>query len=699
MSRVFGGIVQRAPAAPLTVNPVIELGNPPAVTPPVVVVKKSYTNPARTRITLKTSSHFRRSGTLSRTVTPTSGDIHIFTAATGGAEIDFVNNINTNFSSGQLNAGVHLFAEARGVSATAGDFHLILTLAAGPTPIGPPATVSLTAVELTLNVALSRAAAGVAPPVMSANDKINTGRFVQVRDPGFSHERAMITLLPPNPSVPVTMVLSAIGPAAGPAHVQAFGFETPAAGQQAQPNPVTFPSVVFQPDGLQLFVEGTAASTTARDTGFRLGIENLEPEADRVALTTVQVEMTDTAAPAAAAATFVRMGLWDNAFRAPGDPSGPLFNEELEANNVAGADTRRFHIRVRDVSASSADHVQVNWRTVDENNNNVDAPATRDITLVATAANSGVFISRGLVLVTDSDDQNQATHSGLSGTLPDAGVIVNQSARNHRMRKASLLGSNIAEYSPPTQAGTVLPMRLPVFQRTPESRRRLPLQIFVLRVAPGGAGVIPTAAGSGIWTVDLRVIRETYERIGMKAEIVVAPGTPAGDIVTNGSDSIVLVDPPAGALPSVSFADEAVIGASHPAMADTIRVFFVAGLSSGNGGETWSDAITTATDPKRGSAWVIQSTGPYAAAHEIGHALTNKQVAASACDPAAAARSHFCAPTATPGNRLQNDQNLMKRQFLGPEGVSGAKRIWDAADADAVNQFTAARGSHYTRNF
>ena len=59
----------------------------------------------------------------------------------------------------------------------------------------------MTAVELTLDVALSRVAAGVDPPLMPQppaagpvppHHKVNLGRFVQFQDPSFSHERAML---------------------------------------------------------------------------------------------------------------------------------------------------------------------------------------------------------------------------------------------------------------------------------------------------------------------------------------------------------------------------------------------------------------------------------------------------------------------------------------------------------------------------
>lgn len=388
------------------------------------------------------------------------------------------------------------------------------------------------------------------------------------------------------------------------------------------------------------------------------------------------------AGPTDAVTTFARMGLWDHAF----DAAGAVLNNEAEANNFIGADTRRFYIRVRDTAASGS--IQVNWRTLDAAGNNLDAPATQSLTLTETGAGTGLFASKALMLVTSADDQAQATHSGFAAGQPDAGVRA-RGQSNHRIRRASISGSVEAEYTPAGRAA--VKTTIPVFQRSPNERRSIPLQIFVLRVAAGGAGVIPTAAGSALYTVDLRVIRETYERIGMSVATVVAPGTPAADIVTVGGDSIVLIDPPAGVNPAnVSFANETTIGTAHPALANTTRVFFVGGLQSGNGGETWPDTLAPGADPRRSTVFTIQSTGPYAAAHEIGHALSDKQAAVPA-------DSHYLAPTAPAGNRLRNNQNLMRREFLGPESVTGSKRIWDANDGGGFNQFTAMRRSRLTR--
>src|SRR5207249_30178 len=131
-----------------------------------------------------------------------------------------------------------------------------------------------------------------------------------------------------------------------------------------------------------------------------------------------------------AAATFARMGLWDNAFRA----DGTLFNAAAEADNFVGADTRGFHLRVRD--PSRADRIDVSWRTLDTARADVDAPANPTVTLLATGPGATVFQSRALMLVSDQQDRDQATNSGLPAGVPDSGLVRARGETNHRTRQA-----------------------------------------------------------------------------------------------------------------------------------------------------------------------------------------------------------------------------------------------------------------------
>ncbi|MCP4250645.1 MAG: hypothetical protein GY778_26690 [bacterium] len=383
-------------------------------------------------------------------------------------------------------------------------------------------------------------------------------------------------------------------------------------------------------------------------------------------------------------ATYVRFGLWDNAFGA----AGAVLNGAAENANLVGSDSRRFYFRVRDPNATTSS-VDVNWKTLDQARADDDAPASMVLTLLETAPNSKVFVSKAVMLVTDSGDQSQATDSGLPAPYADVGSR-SRGQSNHRIRKGSLRGYVKGGYAP-GGGGDSVAVEVPIFRNGGEHRKAVPVQFFVLRVAAGGAAVISTGAGSALWSRDMRVIRETYARIGMRLDTVVAPGTTAANIKSHGGDRVVEIDPPAGVNPAnVSFANETAIGTAHPAIANTIRVFFVGGLASGNGGETWTDAIAPVADSRRGAVFTIHGTGPYASAHEIGHAATNK-------DGTVPADSHFLAPAASP--KLRNDQNLMKRQFLGAEGVTGAKRLWDAPDQHNFNQYTAIRGSHYSRSW
>lgn len=245
---------------------------------PLVVVKKAHTNPARRVISLRASSAFSRAGTLKRVAGGPA--IHVFDS--GGTEILDLATGHA-LTTAQLSAGLQFFVESSVPSGAANDVQFTLSLApGGPVPVGVPATVKMTAVELTLDVGLSRTAPGVVPPLMLATDKISPGRFVQERNSAFTNERAMIVLRPPNPSIPLTVRLESLTTT-----VQAFGIEAPAAGQSAQPSPATFPSdlLTVPSTGFTLFGEGTGASTAVRDTGFRYGIDGLENECDRVVMT------------------------------------------------------------------------------------------------------------------------------------------------------------------------------------------------------------------------------------------------------------------------------------------------------------------------------------------------------------------------------------------------------------------------------
>jgi hypothetical protein len=424
-------------------------------------VCKPNTSPARVTVTLSTSGPFSGTGTLTRS----TAAIRFFTAATGGTEITFDGTDNV-FQGPQLAGGVQLFAEGATASAAPDDVVLTLTLTGGVSPVGPPAVATMTAVELTLDVFLSRLAPGVDPPPLSAADKVAVGRFLQVHDPQESHERALVVVRPPNPGT-FAGDLSLRG---RDARVAAFADEVPAAGQVALALPATISPATIPPGGARFFVEGTAVSAAARDTGFQLGLAGGEPDGDNFAATVVQVELTGQPTAAAPPLTFTRFGIWDQAY----DATGNVLNGIAENANFIGRDHRKLHFRVRDVAAAG-NSVAIDWKTLQSNRtSDDDAPASQALTLPESAPGAHVFISRAVILVTDDTDRDFPTNSGLAAPF-DTGLR-NNGQSNHRTRRAAIDGFVRGVYSP--TPGTRLPIVRPVFDRVTDERRRVNARVI-----------------------------------------------------------------------------------------------------------------------------------------------------------------------------------------------------------------------------
>jgi len=272
---------------------VVSTSSNPAITLsfPIVVVEKPYTNPARQPVRLGINP---LTSTLTGSGIFTRSDDRIRFFKTAGTEIRFDGRDNV-FTDAELNAGVTLFAAGNRPSAALDDIQLSLTFRdTARRQIGTPVTATMTAVELTLDICESRAASGIEPPPLSTNDKINVGRFVQTPDPGFQHARAMLIVRPPNPAVfNGVLELTAIDDST----VQLFTLELPGALQLPIPNRQIIQSTSIPPNGTLFFVEGLAASTFVRDTGYRLGIVGLTDAADRVAMTAFTVSLANNVLP------------------------------------------------------------------------------------------------------------------------------------------------------------------------------------------------------------------------------------------------------------------------------------------------------------------------------------------------------------------------------------------------------------------
>jgi outer membrane protein OmpA-like peptidoglycan-associated protein len=262
---------------PLVVNPIITLATS------IVVVKKPYINPKRQLVTLSVDYPFcHGNGVFTRS----NDNINFFTDPKDGIEITFDGNDNV-FSGSQLMSGVMLYAEGAKHSAAMDDVELVLALTAtspsAGAPVGPPATTTMTAVELTLDICAKRTSSGVDPTPLSSDEKIDPGRLLGVKTPGNRQERAMLIVHPAEPAgFSGELELSTIND-----HVQAFKEEVPAEGQVPCPNPYIIPKNTIPADGLRLWAQGAVVSKDARDTGFLLGIKDVEKEGDKVVITVI----------------------------------------------------------------------------------------------------------------------------------------------------------------------------------------------------------------------------------------------------------------------------------------------------------------------------------------------------------------------------------------------------------------------------
>ncbi len=680
----------------------------PSITgPDAVVVRKPHTSPARQQIVLRASTAFTGTGTF----TVSSAAITFFDAAAAGNQVPS----GTVFAAAQLAAGVTIFAEGAMASAALGDVGLTLQLTVGGTP-GLSATRAMTAVELTLDVGLSRPAAGGDPPVMGQPGKVAPGRPLQAQNPGRDAERAMLIVRPPQPAgFAGDLVLNPLN-----GRVRLFATEAPAAGDLALVPPHRIPGGTVPPAGTRLFVEGTAPSLAAADTGVQLGLDGVEPDGDRVLATVVQLEATADPTAAAPPLTAVQVGLWDNAF----DPvTGNLRTGAAAAANFVDLDTRSFHLRVRD--ARSAGEVAVGWRTEFDDGTADDnrvapldgaAPSDR-VSLTETAAGSHVFVSRGLMLVTDQTDRNQQVQSGLpAGHLDTGNRGFGQS--NHRLRQirvddAHQLTSRTAADYPVLAGVNPFRLRLAVFERTPEERRRATVHLIDVRNRAGGVGTLTAARRQLIQ----RIFRATYARCGIFVdflETAIDPPPAAASWVATYPGDPLAVDP---SVEGFSLQANLVASPSQQALVNAVRalpgfslnqayIIIVQriyrtplpappgpGLGIAARGQSFPDSWLPAGSDLRSFTFAGPLSGPtdYTETHEATHLTTDLRNTAG---------GHF--DIGDP----RDTRNLMHSGTVDGLGVLDTKRLWNTAfNNPAINpaaipaQVDTIRASRWVRPY
>lgn len=441
----------------------------------------------------------------------------------------------------------------------------------------------------------------------------------------------------------------------------------------------------------------------------------------------VQLEVTEQATAGAPATTFVRVGLWDDAFDAT---TGVLLNGPTDATSFIGRDSRKFHFRVRDPAATN--EVSIDWRTRFDDAVNDDAPPSQALSLLETAAGARVFTSRAVMLVTDQEDRDQATHSGLPAAHPDFGIRA-RGTSNHRLRRITVTAARpltseiFAAYTPVGASGPVATVRLPVFQRTPvDDRRRIRFRFFDVRTAVGVAGGI----GAARFAAAADVIRSVYARGGIFAEITTSELDPPAACTGWGArfpGTLNAIDPSVEG-PTQDAAGNMVPGTAMTALTAAIRALpgfdpndihlvYVAfiynvplptpplppgvGLGTRLGGQAFADAFTTAASGGRSFGFVAVRSGitRFVEAHEATHMTTNLG--------AAIAGGHF---SLQPGGALAagpiDGKNLMINFPLADTSSSrDNKRLWDRVFVNTAQgfsipaQFTEIRRHRFIRPY
>ncbi len=395
------------------------------------------------------------------------------------------------------------------------------------------------------------------------------------------------------------------------------------------------------------------------------------------------VEVLDSAG---AVTDFVRVGLWDKAF----DARGNLKNAASDAHNFVGADSHRFSFRVTDPLRKGGEAI-LEWKTVFADGSADDAPGSKDITLVETAAGSEVFVSHPVMLVTNQIDKKQATDSGLVGHAQSGLRSPGQS--NHRLRRITVssthpLDSSVSLSYAPSWGGAPVTQVVPVFQRSVEERRRIHFHLVNVRTGVGGGPVMGAALRGRI--VDL--LQSIYAVAGVYAECdefeIDSPAACNGSgpinttpVITGASFSSGLLAPSASMQSLIDVVrGRADFQADHVYLVCINR--FVDPVNP-PGGEALPDAWLAAGSPGMSFAFIgVNSTNDLATAHEATHMTTD-------LNNTAGGHYDLGVPSASAPGPIDG-KNLMQRFVLIANGnISDSKRLWN----------TAATNSHYSPAF
>jgi hypothetical protein len=331
------------------------------------------------------------------------------------------------------------------------------------------------------------------------------------------------------------------------------------------------------------------------------------------------------------------------------------------------------------------------------------------------------------MLVTDEDDRNEIINSGMAAGHPESG---NQGFGdpNHRVRQITVDDAreleSQARITYDVLAGVdPFSIRLPVFERTPEDRRRIRAHLIDVRESAGGAPIL-----GALRELDVtEALRDIYAVAGIYAEIdriEIDPPASASNWRATYPGDLLAADPavegfslPAADLVGSTSQNDIVGAVRALASFDVNDVYIVIvreiyqtpvpvppaiGLARGNGGEAFPDSFTAAGAATRGFTFVAIDSGvtELADPHEATHLTTDLRNAAGGHFDLGAAAALAAGPI--------DGKNLMHRFFLATGlGTINPKRLWDQGFTNTARvpnmvipaQITAIRGSRFVRPY
>lgn len=211
-------------------------------------------------------------------------------------------------------------------------------------------------------------------------------------------------------------------------------------------------------------------------------------------------------------AEHLTIGTWENAFN-PKD--GRLYNSAT--THFIDRDNHHFRIRVSDPRAANANKSTVTvewWVRRDRDDCDDHKPAKVSLSL-RRSDKTNTYISPPLLLVCDEDDARVPTHDGQKN-----GGLIETGQENHRLRYVPIdardrLDRHVFATYQSTHKETPLHVRLPIFEREPESRRLVRVTLVNVRVSPGGK---PVASKAAIEDMGNR-LRSIFAPLGVFIEI------------------------------------------------------------------------------------------------------------------------------------------------------------------------------------